>query len=302
MSTARHTPAPVLWFHNVLFALDFSPGSLLALPFAVNVAAHYRGKLFISHISSTDEDASRSPLSRALLEKLELGAEKGLLGTLNSLDQIPHEFLFNHGGVRSTLMAVAAECRVDLIVIGTHGWRGIRKLLRGSTAEEIACLATRPVLTVGPKVQSQPQFTRILYVTSTPHVAVYALLSAFSIAHAYGASVLLLYATETAKATPGDKAALNTVKFLRDELRACTYGDAAETAQVVVKTGPVHESILRLATTENADLIVVGLHQSGGIRARIAAHLPGSTIYEVISQAPCPVLTVPAIEFEDEND
>jgi nucleotide-binding universal stress UspA family protein len=53
------------------------------------------------------------------------------------------------------------------------------------------------------------------------------------------------------------------------------------------------ERILDVAATREVDLIVMGLNCSTGIRARIAAHLPGSTVFDVISEARCPVLTVP---------
>jgi nucleotide-binding universal stress UspA family protein len=190
MSAGNQISIPSLSFHNILFALDFSPGSLLALPFAAHVAAHYRSKLFISHI---DENQSHSLTSQAALEKLEASAENGLFDTLGALKEMPHEFLFNHGSICSTLIAVAGECKVDLIVLGTHGWRGIKKLLKGSTAEEIAFLATRPVLIVGPKVESQPEFKHILFATDVSQASALALLYAFSFAHAYEASAVALH-------------------------------------------------------------------------------------------------------------
>jgi len=42
----------------------------------------------------------------------------------------------------------ARECQADLIVCGTHGRRGIRRVLMGSDAEYIVCHATVPVLLV----------------------------------------------------------------------------------------------------------------------------------------------------------
>lgn len=193
MSARNQISIPSLSFHNILFALDFSPGSLLALPFAATIAAHYRSKLFILRILSVEEDQSYPLTSQAALEKLEAGAEAGMFGTLGALKDIPHEFLFDHGSICSTLVAVADKCKVDLIVLGTHGWRGIKKLLKGSTAEEIDFLATRPVLIVGPKVESQPEFKRILFATSVSQTSPVALLYAFSFAHAYQASVVALH-------------------------------------------------------------------------------------------------------------
>lgn len=294
MSARNQISIPSLSFHNILFALDFSPGSLLALPFAATIAAHYRSKLFILRILSVEEDQSYPLTSQAALEKLEAGAEAGMFGTLGALKDIPHEFLFDHGSICSTLVAVADKCKVDLIVLGTHGWRGIKKLLKGSTAEEIDFLATRPVLIVGPKVESQPEFKRILFATSVSQTSPVALLYAFSFAHAYQASVVALHVNTPDTDDPdAAEEALNAFRFLRDELQDYAYRDAAKRTEAVVESGPLEERILQFAAAREVDLIVIGLQDSDGIRARIGAHLPGSIAYEVVSRARCPVLTVP---------
>ena len=228
--------------------MDFSPSSLLALPFAADIAAHYRSKLFISHISSGEEDQSHSLTSQAALEKLEAGAEAGLFGTLGALKDIPHEFLFDHGSICSTLIAVADECKVDLIVVGTHGWRGIKKFLKGCTAEEIAFLATRPVLIVGPKVESQPEFKRILFATDVSQTSALALLYAFSFAHAYGASLVALHVNtpDTGVRTPPRPPSKALVFFVMS-FRIMHMERAAKGAEAVVEFGLLDERILQFA-------------------------------------------------------
>ncbi len=46
------------------------------------------------------------------------------------------------------ILAVAAEVRADLIVMGTHGRRGIAHAIMGSVAERVVRLSAIPVLTV----------------------------------------------------------------------------------------------------------------------------------------------------------
>ncbi|RAE95779.1 universal stress protein, partial [Burkholderia multivorans] len=50
--------------------------------------------------------------------------------------------------VSDVLARAAAEYDADLIVIGTHGRRGVRRLLLGSVAESLVRIADRPVLVV----------------------------------------------------------------------------------------------------------------------------------------------------------
>ena len=65
---------------------------------------------------------------------------------------IPHEVVVNHGEVWPILSEIADEKHIDLIAVGTHGRRGVKKMLWGSIAEEIFRLATKPVLTAGPQI------------------------------------------------------------------------------------------------------------------------------------------------------
>ena len=52
------------------------------------------------------------------------------------------------GPVADPVVNEAKKCRADLIVIGTHGRRGVRRLVMGSDAEQIVRLSPVPVLLV----------------------------------------------------------------------------------------------------------------------------------------------------------
>lgn len=56
------------------------------------------------------------------------------------------------GDARDTIDRVASELDADLIVMGTHGRRGIRRILLGSVAETVVRSAPCPVLTIRPKL------------------------------------------------------------------------------------------------------------------------------------------------------
>ncbi len=279
---------------NILFAMDFSPGSLRAFPFAAAIALQFGGKLFVAHISPS-EDYNAMPLTEqaSIDELLKAAAEAGLNDPQGRLRQIPHELLFEHGGISARLIQTAEKCKVDLIVIGTHGWRGIKKLLKGSTAEEIACLAMKPVLTVGPRVSSLPNFKVILYATDFLPPAVHALSYALSLARTYSADLLVLHVNDWNSLESPDEANAKTADFLREYLSKHETKGLPRAPNVIVDFGPRADRILEHAASRQVDLIVMGLHQRDSVRARITAHLPGSTVYEVVSQAPCPVLRVP---------
>lgn len=291
MSANEQLSAPV--FQNVLFATDLSASSLLAFPFAASVARHYRGKIFLVHIVSSEDYDPVQANSRATLDRLEAGVEEGIVAAVGGLHDVPHEVLLNHGSLRSKLITVADSCRIDLIVIGTHGWRGIKKLLKGSTAEEIACVAARPVMIVGPHVSSESEFRHILCETDFSPASAHAMPIAFSLAQAYGASLLCLHVNEPGGNEPPVVAEQKTQEFFDEQVRRNASGRLAERCRVTVEFGSRTERILGTATARTVDLIIMGLHANRGIKARIAAHFPGSTAYDVVSKARCPVLTVP---------
>jgi nucleotide-binding universal stress UspA family protein len=274
--------------------MDFSPGSLRAFPFATGIALHFGSKLFVAHISPP-EDYDAMPLTeQSSMDKLlETAAEAGLSDAAGHLREIPHQLLFEHGGISARLLQTAEKCKVDLIVIGTHGWRGIKKLLKGSTAEEIACLASKPVLMVGPGVSSQPDFKVLLYATDFLPPAVHAISYAVSLARVYGSNLLIIHVNNwNSQESPGEAGSKTSI-FLREYLSKYDSKEVPKVPEVIVDFGPPVDRILEHAAARKVDLIIMGLHQRNNIRARIAAHLPGSTVYEVVSQAHCPVLTVP---------
>lgn len=285
-------PLPIS-LRNILFAIDFSPGSLRAFPFAAGVALHFGSKLFLAHVAPSEDYDAMPASEQASMDKWLQAAETGLDDPSGRLDGIRHELLFEHGGISRRLLQTAEKCRIDLIVIGTHGWRGIKKLLKGSTAEEIACLAAKPVLTVGPKVSSRPDFKVILYATDFLPAAAHALPYALSVAQTYGADLVVLHVNDWNSQEAPDEAASRSSDFLREQLGRYATNHIPTAPQVVVDFGPRTDLILEHAAARQVDLIIMGLHQRDSVQARIVAHLPGSTTYDVVSQAHCPVLIVP---------
>jgi len=271
--------------------MDFSPGSLLAFPFAANIADRYGGKVVVAHV--VPEEDYEAAQHEAIIRKLQASMEEGLSGSpVQSLSDIQHEILFDHGSIRSRLLAAADRCKVDLIVLGTHGWHGMKKLLKGSTAEQIACIATKPVLTVGPQVSRQFDFRVILYATDFLSAATHALPYAVSLAQAYNASLLFLHVNDwDSKETPA-LARPKTSEYVRQHLSRYGHNKIVEDVEIIVDFGPSVDRIVEQAGARNADLIVMGLHHRAEFQARLSAHLPGSTAYDVASQASCPVLTV----------
>jgi nucleotide-binding universal stress UspA family protein len=294
MNAASQLRMPSVQLKNVLFAADFSPGSLQAFPFAASIARHYDGRLLLEHVASAEQEGNPPAATRAGLDRIQSAIEAALNRSGDRLDDIPHEMLFDRGNICSRLLATAKERSMDLIVVGTYGKRGMKKFVKGSTAEEIVFLAACPVLTAGPKVDRRADFRRILCAIDFSPAAMNAIPYALSLAEIYDASLVFLHVNDwSSSETPVD-ARPKTFDFVHEQLCKTSYGAAIEPhCKVIVDFGPRSDLTVEAATNHEVDLIVMGLRAGKGIKVRIAAHLPGSMAYDVIAQAPCPVLTVP---------
>lgn len=281
---------------SLLFATDFSPASQAALPYAAAIARRYGARLSLVHVVRPQVWApappewvpieSDVPRQAALAEMAKLEQSPLLAG-------IAHQASVEEGAVWENLARLIREQDTDLLVIGTHGRRGLQKLLMGSVAEELFRLASCPVLTVGPVVpppgERAAEFRRILYATDFSSESQSALPYALSLAQENQALLTLLHVVETSSA--GYVADSERVlASLKQRLQELLPREAALWCQpeFALESGTPGDGILKVAEEQHADLIVLGVRP---IR-RLAAHLPIATAHAVVCHAACPVLTV----------
>ncbi len=104
MGTAEQLRLAPISLKNILFAMDFSPGSLRAYPFAAGIAYRYGGKVLVAHVLPPEESTSLPQAERAYLDKLlQTAAEAGLHDPKGRLPDIPHEVFFDHGDICARL-------------------------------------------------------------------------------------------------------------------------------------------------------------------------------------------------------
>lgn len=277
---------------TILFATDFSPCSELALPYATALARRYDATVLLTHVLTPEPAHLPIPpeplYARDSMTQLRQRAE---------LKGIRHEVRVERGALWTVLSDIVQQRKVDLIVAGTHGREGVRKLLLGSVAEEIFRHAPCPVLLVGPHVsRTAARFERILYATDFSPGSLHALPYALSLAREDGAHLTLLHVVQAGPAIPMELGAgAYEERMLADtekQLRELVPPDAglATPPQFRVEYGFAPESILGLAIEQRADLIVMGVHHGGAV----ATHVPWTVAHRVVCHSLCPVLTVRA--------
>ncbi len=207
------------------------------------------------------------------------------------------------------IRAEADRLEADLVVMGTHGRTGLRRVLLGSVAEEVLRRAACPVLTVGEdddgaKTDEPRETIRSILVPIdfSDHSSAGVHLAA-AVAATFDAEVHILHVIDL-RAREAHEPLIEDTQSSMDEIYAAAMKDARDAIlrerASLEKVGPgpaiqdhvilgnPNEEIPRQAQQLKVDLIVIG---SQG-RTSLGDRLLGSTAERVVRLAECPVLTL----------
>lgn len=141
----------MMTFKNILVPIDFSSPSDHALTVAVELAKQYDAALTALHVFDIPPSYAGMDISpRNLLAPMLEAARKQLEEVVaDARRAIPNtSVLFLEGSPWREILSAIAQKHVDLVVMGTHGRRGVGRALLGSVTEKIVRLSPVPVLTV----------------------------------------------------------------------------------------------------------------------------------------------------------
>lgn len=299
----------MLELKTVLFATDFSESADAALDHALAFAQQYGATLHmlhavVLHADDPNDPAHHFPDAEEIEARLEEIAEDRMANQLESrrVDEVEVIRAQRRGmSTAPVILEYAEEVDADLIVLSTHGRRGLSHALMGSVTEEVVRVSPRPVLTIRGREGTpvNPRIERVLVpVDFSPH-SEGAVKHAREICRSYGARLHLLHVFEQ-PVTPevylgGGPAVGLDFSILEASLReallsVATRTNAGSDIEIHVREGRAVAGILAAAEEIPADLIVIATHGLGGL-----THvLLGSVTDKVLRRAGCPVLTVKA--------
>jgi len=148
-------------YKKVLLCTDFSDNSYRAFEYAFGIAKRDDGVLYLLHIIPDVLDQNYpefiSSMKRENIfqakEALQKSSEKQLdnlyLNKIKNKDNA--KCIIKTGREDNEILKYAAEEKIDIIVIGTHGKTGLKHLLLGSVAEKIIRQSSIPVLVIPSK-------------------------------------------------------------------------------------------------------------------------------------------------------
>jgi nucleotide-binding universal stress UspA family protein len=276
---------------KILFATDFSPVSEGALPFAVAVARRFESRIEAVHVLAPGQlqpmpESAPIALEDTMIQRAE--QQMAELLASDAFEGVPHDGMVRSGiEIWTEIEAVIEADKIDLVVLGTHGREGLKQIVLGSVAETIFRAAPCPVLVVGPKVPVKatlPVFRDLLFATDLSPASLRALPFVQAFAEENQADVIVLHVTQEKAHDKKEQAvtAESLAKWMRELIPPRPH------IEYEVLFGSPADNILKVAADRRCDLIMLGAHHA----SNFATHLPGAVAHRIVSEAPCPVLTV----------
>jgi nucleotide-binding universal stress UspA family protein len=290
---------PKFELRHILVTTDFSDYSRCALQQAAALARLHGSDLVVLHVVPPEPmiNSALEPATWEYEHVLQQARDEIAAAEKETIADVKREFLLETGSLKSVLDKVIKERDISLVVLGTHGRTGIRKLFLGSVAEQIYRLADCPVMTIGPEIEpkllTHGRFESVLFATDFTAGSKHVLPHALGFAAESHARLTLLHVVEE-----GSVAAMYLHEQLsrnaREQLKAMVpaHPNVEFSPDVEVISGYPVEEILRVASKNQADLIVLGVHKASSLGSRTSSHLPWTIASTVVYHAKCPVLTV----------
>ncbi len=296
---------------RILCPIDFSDHSRRALDHAVAIATWFESTITVLNVYPVVPAASYALGAPSLTAPLPTPQDlDALLASMRRFaagieSDVPLRFEIAEGNTASEIVERASAIPSDVIVMGTHGRSGLEHLLLGSVTEKVIRKARCPVLTV-PRgmtdaVPAPPVlFKRILCATDFSEASIRALDYAMTLAQEADAHVTVMHVVEVTPAPQSDVENALESKMLGAYVAAAAADRAGRlkglipdtahtycTVETKLAIGKPYREILRVASEQRTELIVLGAHGR-----TISELLFGSTANQVVRQARCPVLTI----------
>src|SRR5579859_7044713 len=141
-------------YRAILTPIEFDDSSLVALDLAKQIATDNQATVHLLHVAQRlpafgeseiieDRDSPEEKKARATLLEI---AKHHLIGAKHEI----HTASAAPRALAKAVVQVATEVSVDLIILSTHGRKGLSRFILGNVAEEVVRTAPCPVLTLSP--------------------------------------------------------------------------------------------------------------------------------------------------------
>jgi nucleotide-binding universal stress UspA family protein len=143
-------------FRNILFPVDLSESSEKIVPYVQAVAGKFNSKIHLLFVARVFDYFSGFYVPAPSI----VAMEKGIIeGAEKRLDEFVEQYFRDYPDTRTSVVSGDAtqeiihyitSNEIDLVIMGTHGRKGLDKVVFGSVAERVVKTAPVPVMVVNP--------------------------------------------------------------------------------------------------------------------------------------------------------
>jgi len=270
---------PAARMEKLMVATDSSEYSRSALREAINLAKICSSKLYAVSVVKTNPEFE--DLVPQVIEKLEKEAREHLESVRNnaSREGIDCEIIVNRDEEPyQNIIDEATRNHVNMIIMGTHGRTGLKRLMMGSVTAKVIGHSTCNVLVV--PLDAKIECGNILVATDGSKYSDAAAIEAIGVSKRCGSSLIVI---SVATSDEEIKSAEDNVKKVVE----LAEKEGIKTDGLAVKGIP-YEAIVDASKRKGADLIVVGSHGRTGLERLFM----GSVTERVIGHSESAVLVV----------
>jgi len=287
-------------FSNILFPVDFSENCRAVAPFVLAVAKREFARLTLVHVVDDSFMWYQTPevsyVDELSVPRLIEQAEHRLTFFADELfPGMPSDLVIRDGDPGNSVMEVAQESGIDLIMMPTRGLGRFRAALLGSVTAKVLHDAECPVWTATRPVKpasgdESAGWRNITCAIDTSDDALRIIRYARELHSGYGSAIHLVHAVPGASAVPEQDFDRDFDRFLKDSARQ-TIGEIqvelGTDFQLCVEGGKIPSVVVSSANRDQADLILIGRGAITHFGGRLRSHA-----YAIIRDATCPVLSV----------
>jgi nucleotide-binding universal stress UspA family protein len=144
-------------FERILFPVDFSDVSPKIVPFVITMAQKFNAEvhlLFVAHAwvyFATEMYVASETVSRMESEIIQ-GATKKMAEFLEEFvkDHVSYRTKIVVGDPAEEIISYIQSKKIDLVIMGTHGRKGLDRILFGSVADRVVKMSPVPVMSINP--------------------------------------------------------------------------------------------------------------------------------------------------------
>lgn len=283
-------------YENIVVGFDGSEHSKSALNEVCNWIRRHGGNAVLVHAVFFDEE-EYGTIPDQLERRMDIGNKMCFQAQeeISSALGINLESIICEGDPPDTIVEIAENKKADLIAIGTHGRKGIKKLLMGSVTSGVLAHSPCDVLVVKKSCPaSRGAYGSILVPFDGSEFGKKALSQACRIAEIEGSNVTVLYVVPRYEEMVEFYMTSSIKNSLTKEAEKIT-GVAADLAlkkgvhaKLLIDYGDIGSRIAETASREKNDLIIMGTRGWGSINKVVI----GSSTERTIMYANCPILVV----------